>query len=160
VGLGGRKVLIYTGTGTVADKTLADEDLKDFEGTARSGGAILKKLDGDVRKMTITGIHRRAVNPRGKFTMWHTIWSDADAITVTGSGASRTLDGTMYVMHNRAQRKITKTLTGVVLSSGCRFPTAGTTNFAWSGGSVSVTWGSCGSVTIDGTSTNLETDVR
>jgi hypothetical protein len=160
-GNNGRKVLVYTGEGTVADKTIAAADLTDFEGTVRSGGAVLKKLSGGTKKLTILGIHRRGLNPNGKFTHWHTLYSDADGITVTNSGSDRVLNGTMYIMHNRKSLKITKTMTNVTFSSSCQFPKSGTTTFSWTeegaAQSVSVTWSStCGEASIDGTNEDLD----
>ena len=109
--------------------------------------------------MTVGGIHRRGVGINGRYTLWHTLYSDADALTVTdGAGSDRVVNGTMYLMHNRIERKITKTLTNVNFTATCRFPTSGTTAFAWSGGSMTVTWGTCGTATIDGVSTMLETE--
>ncbi len=163
LGAGGAKLLVYTGEGTVGDKTIAAVDLKDFEGNTRSGGAVIKKpLTGAPdHKLTILGIHRRGVTVAGRYTLWHTLYSDADGITVSdGGGGDRVLNGTMYVMHNRVQRKITKTLAGVKYTAACRFPVAGTTNFTSTAGSVTVAWGSCGSATIDGVAATLENDAR
>jgi len=158
LGANGRKLLVYTGEGTVGGKTIAADDLKDFEGNTRSGGAVIKKLNGDIRKLTINGIHRRGLSILGKYTLWHTLWTDADGVTVTGSRGDRTLNGTIYVMHNRASRKITKTLTDVKFSSSCRFPISGTTNFSSTAGSVTVTWtSSCGTATIDGGAVDVDT---
>lgn len=158
LGANGRRLLVYTGAGTVSDKTIADADLKDFEGNLRSGGVTIKKYAAS-RKLTIGGIHRRGVGINGKYTLWHTIYSDADGLVVTdGAGATRIVNGTMYLMHNRISRKITQTLTNVTYEVACRFPTSGTTSFAWTGGSMSITWGTCGTATIDGVSTTLETE--
>ncbi len=156
-GASGRKLLIYTGAGTVGGQTIGADDLKDFEGTTRSGGATVKKLTTG-KKLTINGIHRRGLTAGGKYTMWHTLYTDADGITVTNAGLDRVMDGTMYVMHNRASRKITKTLTAVTFTAACRFPISGTTAFSWTGGSFTVTWGACGSATVDGAATTLDTE--
>ncbi len=161
-GLNGKKVLIYTDSGTVASKSLSESDLIDYEGTKRSGGAIKKKGSGTEDKLTILGIHRRGLNPNGKFGFWHTLWSEADAITVvesgTGDSSTATLNGTFYIMHNRAKLKVTKTLKDIKFVKGCSHPTSGTETITLPNGTTtSVTFNSnCGLPTIDSAESTLD----
>jgi hypothetical protein len=166
-GNNGYKVLTYTAVGTVGGKALVEADLKDFEGTVREGGGVLKKGSGATDTLTITGIHRRGLKPNGRFGFWHTLWSDADGITVTraGSGASATatLSGTMYLMHNRAGVKVTKTLTDVKFENGCHLPTGGSISYTTpavgttAAATVTVVFsGTCGTAAIDSVATDLD----
>jgi hypothetical protein len=159
----GRKVLVYTGEGMVAEKAIGAADLLDFSGTSRSGGAVLRKVAGNVRNLTILGIHRRGLSSAGKYTHWHTLYSDTDAITVTDTGMGKLLNGTLYIMHNRKQRKIAQSLESVSFVPSCQYPVGGATSYAWTENgeakSVGITWSStCGSVNVDGTDEELDAD--
>ena len=163
-GLNGKKVIIYTGTGTVADKNLSGTDMADYEGTTRQGGAVLKKGAETEDKLTVLGIHRRGLNPNGKFGFWHTLWTEEDGITVVRSGsgdsATATLNGKLYIMHNRAKIKITKTLKDVKYVKSCMYPTSGTETIEIPGSAtVTATFtSSCGLPTIDNAESTLDTE--
>lgn len=168
-GLRGNKVLIYTGTGTVSDQIFVESDLEDYEGTSRSGGTTLKRTAGDSDKLTISGIHRRGFTTAGKFTFWHTIFSDPDALTVTksGSGDSRTasLTGTLFIMHNRMRKKVTKTLSNVTFTKGCAHPTSGTATLSipsddgTTSSTVTITYSNtCGEASINGIKSTLDAE--
>jgi hypothetical protein len=163
-GNNGMKVIAYTAAGTVSTATLTADDLKDYEGTTRAGGAVLKFVDATTRKLTITGIHRRSLLPNGKFGFWHTLYSDADAITVTKGDSDAdptlTLNGVMYLMHNRIKVKLTKTLTNLKFDKSCPYPVDGTIVFSGFSDSstVSVDFAgtSCGDAKIGGVSGDLD----
>lgn len=133
----GKTVIVYTGTGTVGGKAIADADLKDYQGTTRSGGAKLTKGNAGTDTLDILGIHRRKVNPNGKYAFWHTVYTAAGAgLSVqkdTPAVGKTTVSGTAYIALNRAAKTVTKTLTGVVYDASCRHPIAGTTTFSTPG---------------------------
>lgn len=159
-GLLGRRLLVYTGEGTVAGMTIAAADLLNFAGTSYSGGATIKRGSRRTDTMTIHGIHRRGLTTSGKYTHWHTLHSATDAITVelAGSGASRTatLNGTFYIDHNRIGKTATAVMTNVVFTQGCRLPTSGQKTVTYTGvegteKTITITFSSdCGKASIDG----------
>lgn len=160
-GTGGRSVLIYTGTGTVGGKTIAAADLNDYSGTERSGGAVLTKGSGASGTLAITGIHRRGVNPNGKYGFWHTVYTDSAnplSFSTDLSTGSITMNGTTYVAHNRAKVKIGTTLLDVRFEAACRHPVGGSTKFEYTGTngalvSLTLTWSATCGQASDGTVT-------
>ena len=157
----GGKVLIYTQTGTVAGKIIAGTDLKDYEGTSRSGGALLTK-GSSADTLAITGIHRRSLSSSGRYGYWHTLYSDTD-LSISRSGASSTISsGTLILMHNRAKIKVSKEFTDVVFNESCVFPVSGTITYTVTSDSATsklftATFSStCGKASIDGTEATLD----
>ena len=70
-------------------------------------------------------------------TIWdHTVSTGADGLTVTGSGASRVVTGSVTVQHNLARYTATATLQNVAFAdTACCFPTGGSIATHFSSGS-------------------------
>jgi hypothetical protein len=62
-----------------------------------------------------------------KGTIWnHTVMTDAGGVTVTGTGTSRVVNGTVYVHHNILKLTTATTFTDVEYANAdCCFPTGG-----------------------------------
>lgn len=162
----GRKVLVYTGTGTVAGKVLETADVTDFNGTSRTGGSTLAITSAGAtteERLNISGVHRRGLNGNDRFSFWHTIYtSSTDPILLSRTGSTATVTGgTLVVLNNRASSSTSMAFSSVSFSSTCCYPTAGTVTLTQTlsdgtSSTISTVYSStCGSVTIDGTSTTL-----
>lgn len=154
----GYKVLEYTQTGTVGDKTISADDLKDFSGTTRSGGTTLTFTNANTRTITINGVHRRGVRASGLYGFWHTTYTTTP-ITVTRSSTDYTItSGSVVVAHNRLSTAVTHTFTNVVYPTdgSCCYPTSGTVSYSDNGQTINTVFsGTCGEVTIGGSAVTL-----
>lgn len=154
----GYKVIQYTQTGTVADKTISANDLKDFTGTTRSGGTTLSIVDSNTRSITINGVHRRGVRSSGLYGFWHTTYTTSP-LTISRSSTEYTISsGTVVVAHNRLAKAVTHNFSNVVYPTdgSCCYPTSGTVTYTNDGQSIETVFsGTCGEVTIAGNAVTL-----
>lgn len=105
---------------------------------APSNGGVVLSCDAtscaDGENLVINGSHLTGTLD-GSLWWNHTITTGAEGLTVTGSGTSRTVAGTVTVQHNILKYTSTTTFDGVVYgNNACCFPTAGSVTTTFAGG--------------------------
>lgn len=126
----GEKILIYTDTGVVGDKTLQRTDLLDYEGKDRSGGSTMTSGQFNTDTLTIAGIHRRQVKASGEYGFWLTLYASKAIDVARGSGNWTIESGEMTLLSNRSRAKISETFSKVVFHANCCYPTSGSITFS------------------------------
>jgi hypothetical protein len=108
-----------------------------------NGGVVVTCASGgcdDGATLIINGSHLTATasNSKTSLVVWnHTVSSVASPLTVTGSGTSRLLSGSVTVQHNILMYTATATFNDVGFGdSACCFPTSGSVSATYSKGSV------------------------
>lgn len=151
----GSKVLVYTSAGLVADKTISEQDLNDYTGTARQGGHTLTVTGANSYSLDILGVHRRKVRAGGLYGFWHTVYTTTP-LQITRSGDVKTLSGAVKVAHNRLGSLVTTTFTNTTFDSTCCYPTGGSISFSSGGTDTETSFSAtCGLATIGGVETSL-----
>lgn len=160
----GRKILTYTGVGSVGGKTIGNDDLKDYSGTSRSGGSVMTRGAALIDTLAINGIHRRAVRSTGLYGFWHTLYTNSPLNVTRGTGTWTIASGDLVIAHNRVATTVTQTFNNVEFTASCCYPTAGSITYTPGDATLAgfatftTTFSStCGSVTIGGTSVTLPT---
>jgi hypothetical protein len=115
------------------------------------------------RTIAINGSHLvGTVTSAGGTTRFdHTISTGSGGLTVTGSGTSRSVSGTVTVQHNLTRNTASVAFTNVMFGdAGCPFPTSGTVTASFTDGpqtgmaeTTTFSAAKCGgaSITVDGT---------
>jgi hypothetical protein len=156
----GNATIVYSNTGVVSGVSIGTGSLADYQGVTRRGGAtVIRTAAGDL--LMINGIHRRGLNSGARFTFWHTLYT-TDPIHINRVGLTSVIPtGNLYIAHNRGEAVITQNMVNLVFTPTCNYPVGGTalyvvtpTTGTVSSFTVNFT-ASCGTVTIDGSTTSL-----
>lgn len=123
-------------------------------GCATGGGELV--IDGSHLTGTVTPSGQPSIK------LWdHTISTAAGPMTITVSGSTRVLNGTVTVQHNLARYTATSTFTDVGFGApNCCYPTAGTVTTTFQSGpfkgtTETISFGAiCGEATLTSTSAN------
>lgn len=154
----GYRVLEYTSPTTIGDKTISNEDMKDFSGQIRMGGSTLTFKPSGARELIVNGVHRRGIHSTGNYGFWHTIYTGS-VVNITSTSMTHSISsGTIIVALNRAKITVNNTFSNVSYPAdgSCCYPTSGSLASTANGDTVTTVFSNtCGVVAMNGQSVTL-----
>ncbi|MGZ3688751.1 MAG: hypothetical protein ACXWPM_01045 [Bdellovibrionota bacterium] len=102
-----------------------------YDGTSHSGGTAISFTSGARTNIAINGIN---LVSSGKFS--HTVYTTGSGLGITDSSATKSVTGTLVVLHNLEKVTGTSTFNAVTFTSTCCTPTGGSISTLFSAGAA------------------------